>query len=77
MDDYEYFTKVHGMYVGVNKIGGGTLGKSYSQGNWEVTVQNGDEFVFDKELMYYGMPKTHAEVASLAADFASEEIDGE
>ena len=75
MDDYEYTTTIHGLKVMVNKVGGGTVGKSYSQEDWKVTVMNGDEFVLDCEPMYCGMPTSHAQAARMAAEYASEEID--
>jgi hypothetical protein len=73
--DAEYTTTVDGLHVEVSKRGGGTLGKSYV-GLWDVTVMNGPVYVFDGEELDAGTPKTHVQVARMAADFASAQIDG-
>lgn len=73
--DAEYTTVINGFDVTVSKDGGGTVGKAYD-GTWTVTVKNGAEFVFDSEEIRTGAsPKTHAQVAEIAYDFASERID--
>lgn len=69
----EYTTRIDGLRVRVDKVGGGTLGKSY-EGRWSVTVENGPVYVYDNDELTTGTPKTHAEVAGMAAEFASEEI---
>ena len=71
----EYTTTIDGLSVKVSKRGGRTLGKPYV-GLWNVTVMNGPVYVFDGEELDAGTPKTHAQVARMAADFASEQIDG-
>lgn len=70
----EYVTRIDGLNVQVSKRGGGTLGKSYV-GLWDVTVMNGPVYVLDGEEIDAGTPKTHAQVARIAADFASAMID--
>jgi hypothetical protein len=74
MEDYEYTAVIEGLEIFVNKVGGGTLGKSYD-GNWEVTVKNGDEFVYDRSLLWTGVSKTHQQAAQYAFDYASAEIE--
>ncbi|OEJ24277.1 hypothetical protein AS594_07040 [Streptomyces agglomeratus] len=71
----EYETTIYGWPVSVDKDGGGTLGRSY-EGTWTVTVQNGPVYVCDREELRTGMPKTHAQVARLAYEFACERSDG-
>ena len=75
-NEYEYTTIIDGYSIGVDKVGGGTVGKAYAGENWEVTVMNGDVFELDNDILYVGMPKTHAQVAHIALDFAYERIDG-
>lgn len=74
-DQYEFEAFIDGLKVFVDKIGGGTLDRSYI-GDWDITVMNGDEYVIDAEILHTGMPKTHLGVAVMAVDFASEQIDG-
>lgn len=74
--DAEYVTTIGGLAIEVSKDGGGTPGSAY-EGEWTVTVRNGDSFVFDNEKLRTGMPKTHEQVAQLAYKFASEEIDAD
>lgn len=69
----EYTTTIDGLRVQVDKVGGGTLNRSY-EGRWSVTVQNGSVYIYDDDELTTGMPKTHAEVARIAAEFASAEI---
>lgn len=73
MDETEYSTVIDGLRIGVDKDGGGTVGRAYD-GTWTVSVMNGPEFVMDREVLRTGTPKTHAQVARIAADFASERI---
>lgn len=69
----EYTTHIDGLRVQVDKVGGGTLGRAY-EGRWSVTVQSGPIYVYDNDELTTGMPKTHAQVAEMAAEFANEEI---
>lgn len=71
--DAEYATVIDGFSVTVDKDGGGTLGREYD-GTWTVTVKNGDVFVLDNDEIRTGTPKTHAQVAQIAYEFASERI---
>lgn len=71
----EYTTHIDGLRVQVDKVGGGTPGKTY-EGAWSVTVESGPVYVYDNDELTTGTPKTHAQVARMAADFASEQIDG-
>lgn len=70
----EYCTTIHGWPVAVDKDGGGTLGHAYD-GTWTVSVMNGPEYVVDNEELRTGTPKTHAQVARMAFEFASERDD--
>jgi hypothetical protein len=72
----EYATTIYGWPVSVDKIGGGTLGRAYG-GDWTATVMNGPVYVMDNEILSTGTPKTHAQVARLAYEFAAERVDGE
>jgi hypothetical protein len=71
----EYCTTILGWLVAVDKNGGGTLGRAYD-GTWTVSVMNGPRYVLDGQELRTGTPKTHAEVARLAYEFAcsTEEI---
>jgi hypothetical protein len=75
VDDHEYMTVINGWKIGVDKDGGGTLGRAYD-GTWSVTVMNGPVFLLDRAELRTGTPKTHAQAAHIAYDFAaqSEEI---
>lgn len=75
-EEPEYTTTIDGLNIIVDKVGGGTLGRAY-EGGWIVTVMNGPVHVYDNEILHAGTPKTHAEVAAMAAEFGSERIDGE
>lgn len=72
----EYSTTIDGLHVEVSKRGGGTLGKSYV-GLWDVTVTNGPVYVFDGKELNAGTPKTHVQVARVAAHFAFAQINEE
>lgn len=71
----EFRTRIYGLSITVDKVGGGTPGRAYG-GDWTVTVKNGSEFIYDGATLTHELPHTHAEVAEAAADFACEEIDG-
>jgi hypothetical protein len=75
-EDHEYQTDVPSLLrtdhqtvmIYVSKVGGGTVGKSYS-GSWAWScVIDGEETGHGDDLST-GMPKTHAETARLVADF--------
>ena len=70
MDEYEYSTRINGLDIKVDKVGGGTLGRSYD-GGWTVTVMNGDKYIFDEEHLHTATPKTHEAVGEYAYDFAT------
>lgn len=69
----EYTTHIDGLRIQVDKVGGGTLGRAY-EGRWSVIVESGPIYVYYNDELTTGTPKTHAQVAQMAADFASEEI---
>lgn len=75
-EEPEYTATIHGWNITVDKIGGGTLGRAY-EGDWTVTVLSGPEYVVDNEILSTRTPKTHAEVARLAYEFAADRCDGE
>jgi hypothetical protein len=66
----EYETEVRGFTVGVDKSGGGTLGKAY-RGDWFVTIPG----IYDDDKFTSEIPLTHAQVASMVAGFAEEEME--
>lgn len=82
MSKYEYEVDVPPLWEGdkrivicVDKIGGGTLGSSYT-GLWKVLyIGLGD--MHEKGELHTGTPKTHAEVAKIFADFLSSGWDTE
>lgn len=69
----EYSTHINGLYIEINKDGGGTVGKDYT-GTWSVTVKNGPVYIYDDDSLSTSTPRNHAWVADMAAAFASEEI---
>lgn len=69
----EYTANIGGLSIAVDKDGGGTLGREYD-GTWTVTVMNGSIAVLDNNELTTGTPQTHARVARLAYQFASEQI---
>jgi hypothetical protein len=74
MEEYEYTTELDdGIYgtvtVDINKVGGGTLGKSYD-GLWEYRISCVDDgLLVQGSDLRTGMSHTHAEVAELACTF--------
>ena len=68
----EYSTIVNGLKISVDKNGGGTVGRKYD-GLWTVTVKQGKVRIFDREELSTGTPKTHAQAARLAYEFATSE----
>ena len=76
MNAHEYTHTIEGFRVYVDKNGGGTLGKAY-EGTWTVSVQNGPVWVLDNDTLTTGTPKTHAEVARMAVEFAWAQMEEE
>lgn len=67
MSEHEY---VSPLGIAVDKVGGGTVGRSYGQEHWMISqLQNGSWS--EPERMYVGRSATHGEVAAIAADFLS------
>lgn len=62
--DHEAVIEYASFMVGVDKVGGGTLGRGYS-GNWETTVYTYDKKVFERVPVRTGMPHTHYSVADM------------
>lgn len=60
-----------GTLVEIEKVGGGTVGRSYD-GNWRyrVTYADGDQtFSWDRGDLHTGTPKTHAEALVILCEF--------
>jgi hypothetical protein len=69
MSDFEYISQPGDFdeIIAVDKVGGGTLGKSYD-GSWDTyLIINGQAYPATAGLNT-GTPKTHAEVAEIAWD---------
>lgn len=65
MTTFEY---VSPLGIAVDKVGGGTVGRSYGQEHWTIsTLDNGSWS--EPETMYVGRSATHSEVAAIARDF--------
>lgn len=65
MSGFEY---VSPLGIAVDKVGGGTVGRSYGQERWMISqLRNGSWS--EPESMYVGRSVTHGEVAAIAADF--------
>lgn len=69
----EFIATIDGLSVSVDKVGGGTVGRDYT-GMWMITVKNGDAFVYNNDMMSTSIPRSHEDVAAIAADFASAAI---
>lgn len=63
----EYHTHVDQYCVRVDKVGGGTVGKSYD-GLWEVVVKEEGIVILDDTIQSL-RPMTHYEVAEFAPEF--------
>jgi hypothetical protein len=68
VSDYELVAICGDFALGIDKVGGGTVGKRYGQEHWEVsTRRKGGEWE-GPELMYVGRPVTHQEAAEIARE---------
>jgi hypothetical protein len=67
----EFSTVIDGWIIEIEKLGGGTIGKSYD-GHWRYIVTNafGEEITRGQDL-WTGTPKTHGDMASTLWDFLS------
>lgn len=68
----EYETEVVGLLVVVEKLGGGTVGKSYA-GRWRYIVQRDGVEVVRGQDFDTGTLHTHAEVAAPLAEHCSQD----
>lgn len=80
MDDHEYnwivpklWESDKALVIGVDKIGGGTLGSEY-EGAWEFAVYDDGEIMFTA-VFTTGMPKDHGQAAAIAAQHWAELLD--
>ena len=69
----EYSTINDGLYIEVDKVGGGTVGRRY-EGDWQVTAKDGDTVIL-YDVISTGTPKSHAEVAQMAPEFIEDAAD--
>lgn len=77
MNDFECTIIIHHSYdgtpfqVGVNKVGGGTVGESYTDEMWDVSIHSmSDEKVFSTDSsLYLGGEATHVDAAYAAMGF--------
>lgn len=60
--DHEVVVEYASFVIGVDKVGGGTVGRGYS-GDWQTTIYTPDKRVFERVPVYTGMPHTHFSVA--------------
>lgn len=82
MTDAEYTVEVPAISIddlskweiSVDKIGGGTVGSSYT-GTWEITYYI-DGRLMDTETMNTGTPKTHKQVAQIYASYLASYSEG-
>lgn len=54
--------------VAVDKVGGGTVGRSYAQEHWMISTLSNGSWT-EPERMYVGRSATHGQVAAIARDF--------
>jgi hypothetical protein len=68
VSDYELVDIGGEFALGINKVGGGTVGREYAQEHWEVSIHRlGGEWEAP-ELMYVGRPVTHMDAAKIARE---------
>jgi hypothetical protein len=65
VSDHEYVSPDG---VAVDKVGGGTVGRRYSQEHWMISTLHKGSWS-EPERMYVGRPANHGEVAAIARDF--------
>lgn len=73
----EYTETINGVWITVDKIGGGTLGRSYD-GDWTVSAGFTDfegERIYDAETLRTGTAKSHKQVAKITATYVAD-LDG-
>lgn len=72
--DYpEYIRQLdNGMFLYVEKAGGGTLGKAYSGEWWYVILDDKENVIRCSQDVQTGMPKSHTEVADIIIDYLEE-----
>jgi hypothetical protein len=61
-----------GAKVEIEKLGGGTVGESYT-GTWRYRHTDSDGVVEQGQDLEVGSPHTHAQVAKVVAEYFSEE----
>jgi hypothetical protein len=71
----EYSTVIDGWIIEIEKLGGGTIGKSYD-GHWRYIVTDafGEEITRGQDL-YTGAPATHDEAALILWGFLDADSD--
>lgn len=73
LEDYEYvhMSRDRDLKIGVNKNGGGTVGRYY-RGEWSITYKWGNEDSTHAQTFYSGTSKTHNQVGREVADILEE-----
>lgn len=69
--EWEYVLIEDDFIVKVNKLGGGTVGKSYT-GGWDFQVVNGSVVINDR-IDNTGTSKTHGQVARMVQQWQSKD----
>ena len=64
---YEHVSAYGDMVIGVDKVGGGTVGKSYTGEHWDIYRRVGDQWE-GPERLYVGRPATHMDAADIARE---------
>lgn len=68
-DAWEYSTDIDGATVRISKVGGGTIGRSYT-GSWHYSLVGGGTGTdTEGSDLTTGSPVTHEEAAVIVADF--------
>ena len=70
---HEFVAEGHGFMLGVDKVGGGTLGREYT-GDWTVTVYDVCSARLEDFTVGTGMPHNHAWVGDFVLDNISEDM---
>lgn len=59
-----------GITIGIDAVGGGTVGKAYADNDWYFEVrQNGEIVCEGSDLHSGGVPKTHRDMVAALLDF--------
>ena len=78
-EEFEYrevkrLSRGRSLVIRISKVGGGTVGRAYGEGQWiyRVSYTGPGPVVLEGDDLRTGAPRTHAEVAEIVFDFLPE-----